>query len=348
MNSLDAQLPSLHSNVIATPLVSVIVPCYNEQATIRLLLAALYQQNFSRQDTEVIIADGLSTDNTRQEIEAFRSEHPDLSISIVDNQRRTIPAGLNRAIHAARGQYIIRLDAHSVPRADYISRCINALEAGLGENVGGVWEIRPARSNWIARAIAIAAAHPLGVGDAHYRFTDQAQMVDTVPFGAFRRDLVERIGGFDETLLTNEDYEFNVRVRQGGGKIWLDPQIRSTYFARPTFTALAQQYWRYGFWKGRMLIRYPGTLRWRQALPPLFVSGLIVLGLLTPWLALARWTFAAVVFIYVLALMVASIKPAVSSGDLSLLFGVPLSIAIMHVTWGTALIWSLLSYRFTK
>jgi succinoglycan biosynthesis protein ExoA len=330
------------------PLVTVIVPCYNEQGTIRLLLNALYQQNFPRQDTEVVIADGLSTDNTRLEIAAFQRECPDLSVIVVDNQRRTIPAGLNQAVKAARGQYIIRLDAHSVPRPDYISRCVNALEAGMGENVGGVWEIQPARSNWMARSIAIAAAHPLGVGDAHYRFTDHAQVVDTVPFGAFRRDLVERIGGFDETLLTNEDYEFNVRVRQGGGRIWLDPLIRSTYFARPTFAALAQQYWRYGYWKGRMLIRYPGTLRWRQALPPLFVLGIIVLGLLSPWLALARLTLAAVVLLYLLALTAASIRPVVNYGDLTLLFGVPLSIVFMHFSWGAALIWSLLSYPFAK
>ncbi len=328
--------------------VSVIVPCYNEQATIRLLLAAPYQPNYPRQAIQVVIADGLSTDGTRQEIDAFQKDHPDMAVCVVDNPQRTIPSGLNRALSAARGQTIIRLDAHSVPRPDYISRCVKALEEGRGENVGGVWEIQPARNDWVARAIALAAAHPLGVGDAHYRFSAQAQVVDTVPFGAFRRELVERIGGFDETLLTNEDYEFNVRVRQGGGKIWLDPQIKSTYFARPTLTALSRQYWRYGYWKGRMLIRYPGTLRWRQALPPLFVLGLICLTLLTPWLALARWALLAAAALYALALLLASIRPAVKTGDPAALLGVPVSIACMHFSWGIALLWSLLSYPFVK
>lgn len=235
-----------------------------------------------------------------------------------------------------------------MPRPDYISRCVRALEEGRGENVGGVWEIRPARNDWMARAIAAAAAHPLGVGDAHYRFTEQPQIVDTVPFGAFRRELVERIGGFDETLLSNEDYEFNVRVRRGGGKIWLDPQIKSTYFARPTLTALSQQYWRYGYWKGRMLIRYPGTLRWRQALPPLFVLGLLGLVLIIPWLGFARWAFLAVAAVYGLVLLLASVRPALKSGDLAALLGVPLSIACMHFSWGIAFIWSLLSYPFAK
>jgi succinoglycan biosynthesis protein ExoA len=345
---LILRLKIVHSFEKMMPLVSVIVPCYNEQATIHLLLHALYQQNFPRQETEVVIADGLSTDRTRQEIDKFQNEHPDMRVRIIDNQQRTIPAGLNRALKAAQGRYIIRLDAHSMPHPDYVSRCVKALEEGLGENVGGIWEIRPARSNWIARAIAVAAAHPLGVGDAHYRFTDRAQFVDTVPFGAFRRELVERIGGFDETLLTNEDYEFNVRVRRGGGKIWLDPQIRSTYFARPTISALVQQYWRYGFWKGRMLIRYPGTLRWRQALPPLFVLTIILSGILATWSTLARWALAGIAVIYLLALLLASLRPAVKSGDPTLLIGIPLSIAAMHFSWGIALVWSLISYLFGK
>ena len=329
-------------------LVSVIVPCYNEQATIRLLLDALYEQDFPRQEMEVVIADGFSTDHTRLEIETFNKAHADLAVRVIDNQRRTIPAGLNQAMASACGRYFIRLDAHSVPRCDYISSCVKALEAGSGENVGGVWEIQPARDDWVARSIAAAAANPLGVGDAHYRFTDQAQFVDTVPFGAFRRALVERIGGFDETLLTNEDYEFNVRVRQGGGKIWLDPRIRSTYFARPTFAALAHQYWRYGYWKGRMLIRYPGTIRWRQALPPLFVAGIIGLFLLTPWLLIARWVLGIGLIIYLLTLISASIKPASKLNDLKLLLGIPFSMGIMHFSWGAAFIWSLSSYPLKK
>ena len=111
-----------------------------------------------------------------------------------------------------------------------------------------------------------------------YRLAAAPGAVDTVPFGAFRRSLIERIGPFDETLLTNEDYEFNTRIRQRGGTVWLDPAIRSVYFARPDLAALARQYFRYGFWKFRMLQRYPGTVRWRQALPPLFVASLVALG----------------------------------------------------------------------
>ena len=324
-------------------LVSVIVPCYNEQATIGLLLDALYNQTYPRQDMEVIIADGLSTDGTRQVIEAYQLAHPQLKIVIVDNQRRIIPAGLNQAIRASSGEYIVRLDAHSVPNLDYVERCVAALQAKLGENVGGVWEIKPAGDGWMAKAIAVAAAHPLGVGDAYYRYTGSAKSVDTVPFGAFRRSLVDQIGLFDETLLTNEDYEFNVRVRQANKRVWLDPAIRSIYFARPTWTALLRQYWRYGFWKGRMLRRYPHTLRWRQALPPVFVISLVSLFLIGFWVPIAHILLLIELSVYFGALLFVAAALALKNKDLTLLAGIPLAIGSMHLSWGTALLLSLIS-----
>ena len=137
-------------------------------------------------------------------------------------------------------------------------RCWRETEAA---NVGGVWDIRPGGEGWVARSIAAAVAHRLGAGDAGYRAGARAGEVDTVPFGAFDRRWLERVGAFNEELLTNEDYEYNYRLRQAGGMIWLDPSIRCVYFARPTLSALARQYWRYGFWKAHMLTRYPRSLR---------------------------------------------------------------------------------------
>jgi succinoglycan biosynthesis protein ExoA len=321
--------------------VSVIVPCYNEQNTILLLLEAVYAQTFPRSQMEVVIADGLSKDGTRLQIADFQSSHPDLSLRIVDNPGRTIPSALNRAIQAAQGEMIVRLDAHSVPQPDYVARCVTALEQRLGDSVGGVWEIRPRGAGWQARAIALAAAHPFGVGDAHYRFTTTAQIVDTVPFGAFQRSLVERIGYFNEDLLTNEDYEFNVRLRQSGGKIWLDPAIRSVYFARADLVELARQYWRYGYWKARMLRRYPGTVRWRQALPPLFVLSLVILLLLAVWWPVARWLFVIESAGYAVVLSLAGLQLGKKQKDWKLILSVPLAIATMHLAWGSAFIWSL-------
>ncbi len=322
--------------------VSIIVPCYNEQKTIGLLLDALLHQTYPHELMEIVIADGMSTDKTRDEIHHFASAHAELKIEIVDNLKRDIPSGLNRAILASHGEYIVRLDAHSMPNPEYVARSVANLEQNMGDNVGGVWEIRPGGKSWISRSIAVAASHPLGVGDALYRYTNQAGEVDTVPFGAFKRSLVERLGYFDESLLTNEDYEFNTRVRQSGGIIWLDPAIRSKYFARPDLASLARQYWRYGYWKEKMLRKFPAAIRWRQALPPAFVAAIFVLALMSIWLPLARWLLLSGLSLYFIILLLAGLQQALKRKDAALLAGVPLAISTMHFSWGSAFLWGLI------
>lgn len=330
------------------PKVSVLIPCYNEQSTIRLLLEALREQTFPRAEMEVIISDGMSTDNTREVIATFQKDFPDLAVRVVDNAQRSIPSAVNRAIEASRGEILVRLDAHSKPYPDYVAKCVQAHEEKRGDNVGGVWEIQPSADTWIAKSIAVAAAHPLGVGDALYRHAKQAAEVDTVPFGSFKRGLIERVGAFDESLLTNEDYEFNARVRKAGGRIWLDPAIRSIYFARATLLELARQYWRYGFWKWRMLRRYPDTLRWRQALPPLLVLSLIILTLLSIFIPMVRFALISELVLYFLVMILAGLSAAVRQKKVFLLTGLPLTIPVMHITWGGGFLWSILTLSKQK
>jgi len=330
------------------PKVSIIIPCYNEQNTIRLLLEALRNQTFPHTDAEVIISDGMSTDGTRAEVAAFQREFPDLVVRVVDNTQRTIPSAVNRALEASQGEIVVRLDAHSKPYPDYIEKCVTLLEAGAGDNVGGVWEIHPGAQTWVAKAIATAAAHPLAVGDAMYRHTKRAAEVDTVPFGSFKRQLLDRVGYFNEKLLTNEDYEFNVRVKKAGGRIWLDPSIRSIYFARSTLMELARQYWRYGFWKWRMLRDNPKTLRWRQALPPLFVLSLVGLGMLSLFFPLARWLLMGELILYFFTLILAGAFTAFRQKKFHLLPGLVLVIPVMHISWGGGFLWSMLSSGIQK
>jgi len=330
------------------PSVSIIIPCFNEQTTICNLLEAIYAQTFPRTNLELVIADGMSTDGTREEIADFAGSHPDLHIVVVDNLKRHISAGLNCALKEARGEIIIRLDGHSMPYSNYIEGCVSDLEAGLGENVGGVWEIRPGGETWVAQSIAFAAAHPLGVGDALYRHSEKSAPVDTVPFGAFKRELLALVGFFDETLLSNEDYEFNARIRQSGRKVWLDPSIRSVYFARATLSGLVKQYFRYGFWKWRMLRRYPHTLRWRQGLPPLFVFSLIGLGIPGVFLPLFRVLLAADIIIYIFILIAVGVQAAIIQRKFFLVFGLPLAISCMHISWGAGFLWSMIRGIFTN
>jgi succinoglycan biosynthesis protein ExoA len=329
------------------PHVSVIVPCYNEEATIQQLLEAVAGQTYPSEDLEVIIADGLSSDRTREIISGYQEKNPDLRIRVVDNPMRNIPSGLNRALEAAQGVYIIRLDAHCIPYPDYIDHCLADLNQGLGDNVGGIWEIQPSGRGWVARSISAAAAHPIGAGDARYRSGGKAGEVETVPFGAYHKSIARKLGGYDERLLTNEDYEFNVRLREDGRRIWFDPRIRSIYFARNSFVSLARQYWRYGYWKARMLIMYPGTLRWRQ-LSALLVLSMAILVIFSLWLPLARMLFLFELAIYSGALLAAGLQTSLTNRYPPMLIGVPLAIGTMHFTWGTAFLWSLIQSAMSK
>jgi succinoglycan biosynthesis protein ExoA len=321
-----------------------VVPCFNEQETVQLLLEAIYLQTYPRRLMEVLIMNGRSTDQTVRRIEEYQATHAGLCVRVLPNEKRIIPAGLNEGIKAAQGTVIVRLDAHSMPQPDYVARSVVALQQGLGDNVGGAWNIRPGKTTWIAQAIAQAAAHPLGVGDARYRVGGKAGAVETVPFGAFQRDLALRLGGFDESLLVNEDYEFNTRIRQNGGTIWFDPEIKSTYFARPSLEALARQYWRYGYWKQRMLRRYPATIRWRQALPPGFVLALITMLCLAPWWSLARLGLVVIPGFYLLILALAGTAAAIKKRQPGLIPGLPVAIAVMHLAWGAGFLWSLAGF----
>lgn len=328
--------------------VSVIVPCYNEEATICQLLEAIRTQSYPIEEIEVIIADGLSTDDTRKNITRFQTDHPEMNIRVVDNRRRVIPSGLNRAIEAANGRYLLRMDAHSIPYRDYIRKCVDGLEQGLGDNVGGIWKIFPGDSTWIAKAIAIAVAHPLGAGDARYRIGGSAQEVDTVPFGAFRRETIDHIGKYDENLLSNEDYELNARLKKSGGKVWLDPSIQTTYFSRSNLRDLSKQYWRYGYWKVQMLRKHPTTWRLRQIIPPLFVLSILILGCLSIFNDLARLLLILIVIPYTVAIFIIGFQMSLRHNNPSFIIGVPIATATIHISWGLAFLWGLVALPILK
>lgn len=327
--------------MINQPKVSIIVPCLNEQKRIKTLLLAIYAQTYPMEQMDVTIADGMSTDGTRAEIEKFTRDHEDLRVLVVDNVKISIPSALNRAIESSDGEIVLRLDAHSYPKTDYVEKCVEALIAGKGQNIGGIWVIKGDEESWVSRSIAYAAAHPLGVGDARYRHTNTAGEVDTVPFGCYYRSTLEKIGFYDESMLTNEDYELNTRIRESGGKIWLDPAIQSTYFSRGSFSKLAKQYYRYGFWKTQMLKKYPRTIVWRQALPPLLVLSFVIGAILALFIPVFRSLLGLELILYLLPQFFVSAKAAKDRKNGSLFIGVPVAISTMHLSWGTGFLVSL-------
>jgi glycosyltransferase involved in cell wall biosynthesis len=311
----------------------VVIPCFNEEHSIARTLEGLVGQYDG--DCEIIVVDGMSTDGTRRVVEEFAPRNPDVRVRLLDNPRRSIPSALNLGIGEAGGDLIVRMDAHSSPSPNYVRRCAELLSNGRAAVVGMPWRIRPGASSLVARAIACAVAHPFGVGDARYRLeTSTPRLVDTVPFGAFEKSLWRDVGGFDERLLTNEDYDFNYRVRARGGRILLDTEAHCEYYARASPRSLMAQYARYGSWKARMVKLHPRSIRLRQVVAPAFIAFVVLSSLLGLWLIHAWWMLLAVLATYALLAGFFAFRIARVADDWRIALVVPLAFLVMHGAWG--------------
>lgn len=319
-----------------TPGVDIVVPCLNEEGTIGQLLRRIADQTYPREKMTVYVVDGRSQDATRAVVGEIRDALAGRPrVVVVDNPDRAIPQALNRGIAAGTAPIVLRVDAHSLPARDYVARCVNALCQGRGENVGGVLDVRPSRPGPVAAAIASAAVAAFGAGGAAYRTgQSEAGATDTVPFGAYRRDTLERLNGYDATLSSNEDYDLNVRLRAGGGTVWLDPAIRCTYFSRGTYRALARQYGRYGYWKRHMLARDPGSVRLRQLAAPALVGSMLALLCATPFSRRARTGLGALTLTYAGAAALAARRAVASAPAPTRTPHVMGAFAVMHGAWG--------------
>jgi GT2 family glycosyltransferase len=319
--------------------ISVVVPCYNEAAHITGLLDALREQTL--QPAEIVLADCRSSDETLEAVAAYPHRSLLPPVHVVSCELRSTPMALNRAIQAAGGEVIVRLDGHSRPDRDYLRLCVQALDSPRAGVVGGLWSIQPGAATGPAKAIAVATSHPFGAGDALYRIGQHLTSpkdVDTVPFGCFRRALWEELRGFDEHFLANQDYEFNYRVRRAGRRVILDPRIRATYTARSTVWQLARQYFRYGWWRAETLKRHPSSLRWRQAVPAGFVATVLLLAALSSIEPRAAFVLAGILLPYAAATAGASVHAAGRTRGWALLPHLPVVFATIHVTWGTGLL----------
>lgn len=327
-----------------TETVSVVIPCYNEEHFISKALEQLADQ-FESDRYEIIVVDGLSDDRTRAVIEQFKSRRSDLSISVVDNPARNIPTALNLGIAAAKGSIIARMDAHAVPCDGYIQRCVEVLRAGTAGAVGMPCMVRAGADTVVARAIAAAVSHPFGIGDAKYRLGAGGPLqeaVDTVAFACFRKSLWKELSGFNEDLLTNEDYDFNYRVRQSGRQVILDRAGHCDYFARTTIKALASQYLRYGGWKAAMLRLQPRSTRVRHLVAPAFVASILAFVIAGIFWKPAWWFLLVEVVGYLTCSLVAGWQVARKSVDGAVMILVmPLIFATIHLTWGTSFLFRL-------
>lgn len=313
------------------PSVSIVMPVHNEADFIERSLRAVLAQTYPSALMEVIIADGLSTDATRAEIEKLKAVSK-IPIQIVDNPKQIAPSGLNRAIRQAKGEIIVRVDGHCEIEPDYVANCVKYLQAECAEGIGG--PIETLGETLSAQAIAVAMSSTFGVGGSAFRtINDREMYVDTVAFPGYKREIFEKIGFFNEELIRNQDDEFNFRLRKSGGRILLAPDIRSKYYSRSNIKALWRQYFQYGYWKVRVLQLHPKQMSWRQFVPFIFVLTITVLSILSLFFVAGRWALIGVAGLYWLASLAATLKSAarIEPRGLPLVF---LSFSILHISYG--------------
>jgi glycosyltransferase involved in cell wall biosynthesis len=279
---------------------------------------------------EVLFVDGMSIDRTREIIGEYIRQYP--FIRLIDNPEHTAPAALNVGIRAAKGNIILRLDAHSRYPTNYFSVLVDKLESSGADNVGGVCNTLPAKDTAVCRAIAHAMSSPFGMGNSHFRIGAEEEMwVDTVPFGCFRREIFDKIGLFDEELVRNQDDEFNGRIIQHGGKILLLPQVVVDYFARDSISKTAKMFYQYGLFKPLVnkKLQKPTTLR--QFFPPLFVAGIIIGGLFSLYSPVILRLYISVLILYLLLSLFFGLRCTRRLPDFLLM---PIIFAAIHFCYG--------------
>lgn len=328
------------------PFVSIILPIRNESAYIERGLLSLLAQDYPADHMEILIADGMSTDNTRLLIRDFSALHPQLQIHILDNPGKIVPTGINIALRQAKGEIIIRVDGHTLIAPDYIRQCVETLQRTNADNVGG--KMNAIGSNTFGEAVALATSTPFGIGGGRFHYSDQEEWVDTVYMGAWPRRVFEKIGLFDEELVRDQDDEFNYRLRAQGGRILLSPAIRSEYTVRSTPVALWRQYYQYGYWKVRVLQKHPRQMSLRQFVPPAFVLSLIVSALFALLFIIHHLSFILLLAsfipaLYLIANLGASLWTA-SRRDWHSLPLLPIIFSILHISYGLGFLVGLVKF----
>lgn len=325
--SPSAQLPE---PAAAGPQVSIVVPMLNEERYIGGCLDSILAGSFPVEQCEVLVVDGGSVDGSREIVRARTDRHP--SLRLLDNPRRIQGAAMNIGIQNARGKYILRMDAHSEYPRDYVQNCVEELERTGADNVGGTWEVTPARPDFLARALALTVQHWFGVGNARYR-TGGDGYVDTVPFGAFRRELFGRVGLFRENLAVHEDYEMNARIRAAGGKIYLSGRIRNTYYQESSLRGYLRKAWNYGYWVARWCMLHPHCFAWRHLVPLCFVLALLGGAALAPFWRPAGMGLVAMLAAYAVFAIGSSLQLG-SRGGWRFAPLLPGLFLLRHITYG--------------
>lgn len=308
--------------------ISVVMPVYNEEKYIENCIESLLLQDYPKNLMEWIFVDGMSSDNTVKLIEKYKEKYPEM-IKIMANPNKTVPYAMNIGIKEAKGKFIVRLDAHADYSKDYISKCVYYLETTDADNVGGVAETKS--KGFVGNAIAKMLSSCFGVGNSDFRTNGESGYVDTVPFGAFRKEVFEKWGGYDERLTRNQDNEMNYRIRKNGGKVYLSSDIKLSYYCRDSIKGISNMALKNGMWNVITMKLCPGSMGLRHFIPLMFLLSIIVLPILSIFVHLFALLFAIEMCFYLLLDCYFSAKQADGIKEFLLLL---ILFPIFHITYG--------------
>jgi cellulose synthase/poly-beta-1,6-N-acetylglucosamine synthase-like glycosyltransferase len=324
------------------PMVSLILPCRNEERFIGSCLDSIIANDYPKEKLEVLAIDGMSEDGTRNVIEDYTKNYP--WIRLFENFKRITPVALNIGITNAKGEIIIRMDAHNCYEKDYVIRSVESLEKYGADNVGGIMRTLPREDTFTGQAIVASLSHRFGVGNSYFRVqTDEPKWVDTVFGGCYRREVFDRIGLFNQNLVRGQDMEFNLRLKKAGGKILLVPDIVSYYYARSDVKSFWTHNWNNGIWAILPFQHSPiMPVSLRHLVPLIFVISLIGSAILGVFVKPFFWLFLAILGSYVLANLGASFQIAWREKDPKYLVVMPFFFGMLHFGYGLGSFWGVL------
>jgi len=324
------------------PMVSVLAPCRNEEKFIENAIRTILENDYPADKMEVLVLDGMSTDGTREKVLTLAKQ--DGRVKLIDNPHKIVPTAMNIGVQMAKGEYIVRIDCHTKFPPDYIRKCIEVHLRTQADNVGGYCQTFPGADTEVAKAIAAATSCIFGIGNSQFRLTGPEQEVDTVPFGTFKKELLIKIGGYDERLVRNQDIELNSRIRRAGGRIVISPEIKLIYYNRATLRGLWQQSFSNGLWNPYTIWLTGRGLSLRHFIPMFFVLTLccfFVAGIV--WLP-ALIVLGGCMLLYSIVALIFAFKVA-ESRDVST-FLVWSSFWVLHISYGLGSLGGILTIPF--
>lgn len=324
----------------ALPFVTVVVPCRNEKKHIARCLESILANDYPKERMEILVLDGMSEDGTREIVAGYSERYP--MIRLVDNPKKHIPVAMNIGIREARGERILKMDAHSTYPAEYISKCVEYQDLYGAENAGGVWKMVPGADTATARAIVLGLGSRFGSGNANVKVgVDKPTWSDTTAFGCFKKDLFDRIGMYDEKLLSSSDLDLNQRIQAAGGRILVVPDVVISYMADGDLRAFRRHVFADGVWVSYVMKFGKRAWSWRHWVPAAFVLSLLGAAGLSAVSRGFLWLGLGIAGVYAGVSLAESLRIAVREREARYAVLLPIVFAVRHIVHGMGTLFGL-------